>query len=92
MDEGGGEGGGVFVRGSHAEDLPDLALKHQVLFDDGVDVRSEPGSARKGAGLYCGSSLRSGEVFAYVGSPQNLKDLSGSEVTLYSYAPLRVSI
>ena len=26
-------------------------------------------------GLYCGSRLRSGEVFAYVGRNQNLKDL-----------------
>ena len=30
---------------------------------------------RKGAGLCCGSRLRKGEVFAYVGLPQNLKDL-----------------
>ena len=30
---------------------------------------------RKDAGLYCGSRLRSGEVFVYVGSTQNLKDL-----------------
>ena len=30
---------------------------------------------RKGAGLHCGSRLRSGEVFAYVGRNQNLKDL-----------------
>ena len=30
---------------------------------------------RKDAGLYCGSRLRSGEVFAYVGLSQNLKDL-----------------
>ena len=29
----------------------------------------------KDAGLYCGSRLRSGEVFAYGGLPQNLKDL-----------------
>ena len=27
------------------------------------------------AGLYCGPRLRKGEVFAYVGLPQNLKDL-----------------
>ena len=27
------------------------------------------------AGLYCGSRLRKGEVFAYVGRNQNLKDL-----------------
>ena len=30
---------------------------------------------RKDAGLCCGSRLRSGEVFAFVGSIQNLKDL-----------------
>ena len=30
---------------------------------------------RKDAGLYCGSRLRKGEVFAYVGLPHNLKDL-----------------
>ena len=35
---------------------------------------------RKDAGLYCGSRLRSGEVFAYVGSIQNLKDLKGPSV------------
>ena len=29
----------------------------------------------KDAGLYCGSRLRKGEVFAYVGLSQNLKDL-----------------
>ena len=27
------------------------------------------------SGLYCGSRLRKGEVFAYVGLSQNLKDL-----------------
>ena len=32
---------------------------------------------RKDAGLCCGSRLRSGEVFAYVGLPHNLKDLKG---------------
>ena len=30
---------------------------------------------RKDAGLYYGPRLRKGEVFAYVGLPQNLKDL-----------------
>ena len=30
---------------------------------------------RKDAGLYCGSRLRKGEVFAYGGLPHNLKDL-----------------
>jgi len=32
----------------------------------------------KDAGLCCGSRLRSGEVFAYVGRNQNLKDLKGA--------------
>ena len=41
-------------------------------------ARSECGRAlRKDAGLCCGSRLRKGEVFAYVGLPQNLKDLKG---------------
>ena len=31
------------------------------------------------AGLCCGSRLRKGEVFAYVGLPQNLKDLKENE-------------
>jgi hypothetical protein len=31
---------------------------------------------RKDAGLYCGPRLRKGQVFAYVGLPQNLKDLN----------------
>ena len=35
---------------------------------------------RKDAGLYCGPRLRKGEVFAYVGLPQNLKDLIGPGV------------
>ena len=30
------------------------------------------------ARLYCGSRLRKGEVFAYVGLPHNLKDLKSS--------------
>jgi len=33
---------------------------------------------RKDAGLCCGSRLRKGEMFAYVGLPQNLKDLKSS--------------
>ena len=32
---------------------------------------------RKNAGLFCGSSLRKGEVFAFVENIQNLKDLKG---------------
>ena len=36
---------------------------------------SEPHS-RKGTGLYCGSRLRKGEVFACVGLSRNLKDLN----------------
>ena len=48
-----------------------------------VDVACAPSAGssrsstalRKGAGLCCGSRLRKGEVFAYVGLPKNLKDL-----------------
>ena len=36
---------------------------------------------RKDTGLYCGSRLRKGEVFAYVGLSHNLKDLKGSKYT-----------
>ena len=36
---------------------------------------------RKDEGLCCGSRLRKGEVFAYVGSIQNLKDLKGTPCT-----------
>ena len=32
---------------------------------------------RKEAGHFCGSFLRKGEVFAFVGRNQNLKDLTG---------------
>ena len=39
---------------------------------------------RKDAGLCCGSRLRSGEVFAYVGLSQNLKDLKDHQSTLQS--------
>ena len=35
---------------------------------------------RKDAGLCCGSSLRKGEVLAYVGRNQNLKDLKDVDV------------
>ena len=43
---------------------------------------AEPESLRsfydpKEAGPFCGSFLRKGEVFAYVGLIQNLKDLKG---------------
>ena len=37
---------------------------------------------RKDAGLYCGPRLRKGEVFAYVGLPQNLKDLKDLKAEL----------
>ena len=33
-----------------------------------------PSGSGKGAGLYCGARLRKGEVFAYAGLPENLKD------------------
>jgi len=37
--------------------------------------------ARKEAGLFCGSLLRNGEVFACVGNIQNLKDQKGRRAT-----------
>jgi hypothetical protein len=37
---------------------------------------------RKEAGLFCGSLLRKGEVFAYAGSIQNLKDLKERDAFL----------
>ena len=37
---------------------------------------------RKDAGICCGSRLRKGEVFAYVGRNQNLKDLKGRRALL----------
>ena len=40
---------------------------------------------RKDAGLYCGSRLRSGELFDYLGLPHNLKDLK-------DIAPWRVTV
>ena len=54
-----------------------------------------PGSSRsftalrKDAGLCCGSRLRKVEVFAYVGLPQNLKDLKNSEPYAFSSALLQ---
>jgi hypothetical protein len=43
---------------------------------------------RKEAGLFCGSLLRKGEVFAYVGRNQNLKDLK-EEFTTSRRTPRR---
>ena len=37
-------------------------------------------ATRKDAGLCCGSRVRSGEVFAYVRLPHNLKDAGSKEV------------
>jgi len=36
---------------------------------------------RKEAGLFCGSFLRKGEVFPYVGLSHNLKDLQDQNLT-----------
>ena len=44
---------------------------------------------RKDAGLYCGSRLRSGEVFAYVGRNQNLKDLKDSGALVFGVSVAR---
>jgi len=51
------------------KDLKDLGLSQNLK-----DLK-EFTAIQKDAGLYCGSRLRSGEVFAYVGSIQNLKEL-----------------
>ena len=52
----------------------------QYVFAIGVQVLVSPATSsfaaiRKDTGLYCGSRLRKGEVFGYVGLSQNLKDL-----------------
>ena len=46
---------------------------------DGLSGSSRSFTAiRKDAGLSCGSRLRKGEVFAYAGRNQNLKDLKST--------------
>ena len=47
---------------------------------------------RKDAGLCCGSRLRKGEVFAYVGLPQNLKDLKDGEAASEASPALCASV
>ena len=42
---------------------------------------------REDAGLYCGSRLRKGEVFAHVGRNQNLKDLKDQSTYLSQFPP-----
>ena len=42
---------------------------------------------RKEAGLFCGSLLRKGEVFAYVGRNQNLKDLKANSPPPFRTSP-----
>jgi hypothetical protein len=64
------------------------------LFKNPSDTHSEPSALycwileiltaiRKDAGLHCGPCLRKGEVFAYDGLSQNLKDLLGA-ISLYA--------
>ena len=53
---------------------------------------TEPkGALRKDAGLCCGPRLRKGEVFAYVGLPQNLKDLNLKDPTREPCASLAIT-
>ena len=44
------------------------------------------GLSRKDVGLCCGSRLRKGEVFAYVGLLQNLKDLQWMHLLCVTHA------
>ena len=46
---------------------------------------------QKDTGRCCGSRLRKGEVFAYVGLPQNLKDLNNSDSRGCPPPPLPIS-
>ena len=48
-----------------------------------VGVLLKVSAIRKDAGLCCGSRLRSGEVFAYVGRNPNLKDLKANHYMRY---------
>ena len=77
------EGGGSFLMSEvplYREPRCGFNTKHQSTkarcLSDGSGYPSKALRAiRKGAGLFCGSLLRKGEVFAYVGLIQNLKDL-----------------
>ena len=63
-----------FGRNQNLKDLKDSCTK----LPQRVIVRGHAGLViikLSDAGLYCGPRLRKGEVFAYVGLPQNLKDL-----------------
>ena len=50
-----------------------------------------PPAIRKDAGLCCGSRLRKGEVFAYVGRNQNLKDHPEIRTATCRWRPLRAT-
>ena len=62
----------------HPKILPYLfpSLLHLPAFATMVTIVA----IRKDAGLCCGSRLRRGEVFAYVGLPQNLEDLKDARI------------
>ena len=55
--------------------LSTLAANHLYW---GADCLRSFAVIRKEAGLFCGSFLRKGKVFAYVGRIQHLKDLKGA--------------
>ena len=67
--------GEVFAYVGRNQNLKDL--KARKAYAEKLDPRDRRSftAIRKDAGLCCGSRLRSGEVFAYVGRNQNLKDL-----------------
>ena len=55
-----------------------LYLTVEVAHDDYSDRERSSTAIQKDAGLYYGSRLRKGEVFAYVGLPHNLKDVTAT--------------
>ena len=57
--------------------LASVCVASEILLDTAGSSRSFT-AIRKNAGLCCGSRLGKGEVFAYVGLSQNLKDLKAS--------------
>ena len=72
--------GGPFVMGKVSLTLANLLHVPEVVgvfhpLGKSVSSWRSFTAIRKDAGLCCGSRLRLGEVFAYVGLPQNLKDL-----------------
>ena len=77
---GGSQGAGVFLWARYPCRALYVLFKLHLGTFGGVSSRSFA-AIRKEPGLYCGSRLRKGEVFAYVGLSQNLKDLKETGLT-----------